>query len=469
MKKILIIADGILAKHFLERVMATKGSDNHYTVVAYRAKTLPESRSEDFTFHDFDPTSFEKLSVVMNKEFYQVMILMSKEIDAVTSYRNIRVLNRGVQVVMMDRWGFDNEDDPNLVTLNSREILSSRFADYLPDVPVIAQNVGLGAGEVMEIHVPIGSSYVYRHIASIQQKKWRIVAIYRNNALIMARPTLMIQPNDVLLTIGDPNVLNNVFKSIKQALGQFPSPFGNNIYTLVDMKMMREDEVETIINDAMLLHSKLNSTRLQVKVINPTYCKVFEKIKSYANRHTNVMIDYFNTNAAKALREDTAELDVGLIVVNTKFFDTYKHILHRAKLPVFKIGMWGFSSLERGVILGGDSEEIEKESSVILDLCSQLELEVSLYDFDPDRQNQKSSIVEHFENLSRLFGKEVEIIQDDERNPLITLQGRKDLLQFIPFHEKLLESNLFAIFTTDMEKLSYKLKKNYQVFIPTSS
>lgn len=95
MKKILIIADGILAKHFLERVMAHKGSENHYTVITYRPKTLPKTEKipENFTFLDFDPTSETKLSMVVHKEFAQIMILVSKEVDAVASYRNIRKIN----------------------------------------------------------------------------------------------------------------------------------------------------------------------------------------------------------------------------------------------------------------------------------------------------------------------------------------------------------------------------------------
>ena len=219
MKKILLIVDGILAKHFLERVMAYKDSENHYTVIAYRKKSLPEcSKPENFTYFEFDPTSFSKLSVIMKEDFFQVMILVSKRIDAMATYENVRRLNSKVQIVMMDRWGIQSQD-ADLQLIDSREVLASRFADYLPDMPVIAQNIGLGVGEIMEIQVPIGSSYVYRHIASIQQKKWRIVALYRNNTLILARPTLMIQPNDVLLTIGDPNVLNNVFLSVKQELG----------------------------------------------------------------------------------------------------------------------------------------------------------------------------------------------------------------------------------------------------------
>ena len=205
MKKILIIADGILAKHFLERVMNSTSSDNSYDIVTYREKTVPDKKLENFTFYNFDPTSFEKLSPLLSRDYYQIMIVVSKKIDAMGTYNNIRTVDKEVQVVLLDRWQLDMEDH-RLEILGSRDVLSSRFVDFLPDMPVIAQNVGLGAGEIMEIRVPIGSSYVYRHLASIVQKKWRISGIYRANSLILPRPTLMIQPNDVLLVVGDPVV-----------------------------------------------------------------------------------------------------------------------------------------------------------------------------------------------------------------------------------------------------------------------
>lgn len=287
MKKILIIADGILAKQFLERVIESEAGENSYTIITYKEETLPKKRPENFKFFEFDPTSFEKLSVVLNEHFFQIMMILSNEIDVMATYRNIRQIDNKVRIVLMDRWDL-KIDDNRLMMLNSRDILASRFVDHLPGVPIIAQNIGLGIGEVMEVSVPIGSSYVYRHLASIEQSKWRIAAIYRANTFILPRPTLMILPNDLLLTVGDPKVLQSVFKSVKKELGQFPSPFGSSIYCLVDMLSMNDKEIDVLVNDALLLHSKLNSKRLHVKVINPTYSKAFEKIKSYNNGHINV-------------------------------------------------------------------------------------------------------------------------------------------------------------------------------------
>ncbi len=464
MKKVLIIADGILAKQFLEKVMETESGENSYTVITYKEDTLPKKRPENFKFFEFDPTSYEKLAVILNEQFFQIMILVNSELDATVTYKNIRTLDKKVRIVLMDRWGL-KLSDKRLLMLNSRDILAARFNDHIPNTPIIAHNIGLGLGEIMEVSIPAGSSYAYRHLSSIEQTKWRIAAIYRANALILPRPTLMILPNDLLVIIGDPQVLQSVFKSIKQELGQFPLPFGSSIYCLVDMLFMKEHSIDTLINDALLLHSKLNSKKLHIKIINPTYSKAFEKIKSYSNDHINVMIDYYETNPRKVLKEDAAVLDIGLIVVSDNFFNKNRQTLFKTKLPVFKLGKKGFGSLSEATILSNDVEEIEKQSSVIFDVSKQLSLEIKLYTYDPDEKQEKQRIVEHFESLSKLFGREISIIHS-EKNPLIKLKNKGDMVQFLPFNRKVLDANFFSIFSTDLNKLYFKLANSYQLFIP---
>ncbi|ACZ12287.1 COG3400 family protein [Sulfurospirillum deleyianum] len=470
MKKILIIADGILAKQFLEKVMESEAGENSYTIITYKEETLPKKRPENFKFFEFDPTSFDKLSVVLNEQFFQVMLLLSNELDAKSTYKNIRRLDSKVRVVMMDRWDLDLEenDDKRLLLVNSRDILASRFKDHLPNMPIVAQNIGLGIGEIMEVSIPVGSSYAYRHLASIEQSKWRIAAVYRSNTLLLPRPALMLLPNDLLLMIGEPHVLQSVFRSIKREQGQFPSPFGSSIYCLVDMLEMEEKAIDILINDALLLHSKLNSNKLHVKIINPTYSKTFEKIKSYHNHHINVMIDYFQTNPRKVLKEDTERMDIGLIVVMNAFFHNNKRTLFKTKLPVIKIGKRGFLALSEGVVLNSDAHDIEQESSVIFDVSAQLGLKLKLYTYTPDEEKSDSSLIEHFDNLSKIFGREVDVIQS-EKNPLIKLKNQDTILQFLPFNQKVLESNIFSIFSTNMEKLHFKLADNYQLFIPVNA
>ena len=150
------------------------------------------------------------------------------------------------------------------------------------------------------------------------------------------------------------------------------------------------------------------------------------------------------------------------------FFQKNKRTLYKTKLPIFKMGKRGFGSLNQGVVLSNDAHEIEQESSVIFDVATQLSLELKLYSYNPDHENEKNSLIEHFDNLSKIFGREVDVVQSD-KNPLIKLRNRDNILQFLPFSPKILEANFLSIFSTDMEKLHFKLADNYQLFIPINA
>lgn len=151
-------------------------------------------------------------------EFTQAIIAMDSQSDVEYTVKNIRSVKKHLRIIVLNRWNLINED-ANVVFINTNEILSSRLIDYLPNVPVIAQNVGLGEGETMEVLVPFGSSFVYKHIGVIEQKEWRIVAnLQKQKTLSCQNRRRMIQPNDLLLLIGEPAVLKSVYKAIKREL-----------------------------------------------------------------------------------------------------------------------------------------------------------------------------------------------------------------------------------------------------------
>jgi len=465
MKEILIIADGIVAKQFLERVCNDTTSDNNYKVVYYNDKTITDKKAIHVKYYKFDPTSFAKLRSIFSENITEVFIVVKKKFDAQETYNNIRHLSKDIHIVMLDHWKLRYDEDSHISLLNAGEILSSRLFDFLPNVTVIAQNVGLGIGEIMEIGVPFGSPYVYRHISAIKQKNWKIAAIYRGNNIILPTKKDMILPNDILLVIGDPNILRGVNISIKQELGSFPSPYGKNIYILVDMSKSCKEEIENMVNSALLLHSKINNQKLIIKVINPTYSECFYKIKEYDKGSTQVFIEYEKSDYAEVLKEDLKEDNIGTIIVNNKIFKKYKAELYETKLPVFKIGSYDFTQIKSSVVLPQNSFEIEKLTATIFDISSQLELDIELYDYDPEKSNQNEELIQHFKNLAAMFNRHLKIIKP-KNNPIMELENREDVLQFVPFDKDVKSYSLLSLFSTNFQKLHYKLDDLYQVFIP---
>ena len=83
MKKILIIADGILAKQFLEKVMETEAGENSYTIVTYKEETLPKKRPENFKFFEFPSVYFffiQKLChIFVHYAFISYVVVLATE------------------------------------------------------------------------------------------------------------------------------------------------------------------------------------------------------------------------------------------------------------------------------------------------------------------------------------------------------------------------------------------------------
>ena len=57
MKKILIISDGSVGEHFIQRVSETYTSENIYYIIQTKAKEHLDANPARFKFYEFDPTS----------------------------------------------------------------------------------------------------------------------------------------------------------------------------------------------------------------------------------------------------------------------------------------------------------------------------------------------------------------------------------------------------------------------------
>lgn len=465
MKKILIISDGDVGSHFIQRVSQTYSSENIYYIVETKAREYQDINPSRFKFYEFDSTSLYKLSNLLKMEFLQVIIAMDDPIDVENTIKNIRVLKKQLRIVVLSQWDMENEDS-NIIIVNSSEILSSRLLDYLPNVPVIAQNVGIGEGEIMEVMVPFGSSFVYRHIGVIEQKNWRIVAIYRNRKLVMPSRRRMIQPNDLLVLVGEPHVLKSVYRAIKRELGQFPEPFGSNLYLYIDMNLVNHSTIEEFIKQAMFVHEKF-SHDLIIKVVNPSNIYIVQQIKKLNALNIIVNIEYDNVDLKEKFFNDIKSYHIGLVIVSRESFASSKmrNTLYESHVPVLKISNRSFEKVKDAAIMLSDNRDLEKISSNVFDISEQMGFNIELYNYLKEHQQDKEQVVEHYYNLSTIFSKSIKVFKDNE-NPIRTLRAKDNFIQILPFTQKLVAPRIFSLFSTDNELLYHKLDDYHQIFIP---
>ena len=181
-----------------------------------------------------------------------------------------------------------------------------------------------------------------------------------------------------------------------------------------------------------------------------------------------MIFDFLDNDIKDITLQDIDQYYIGLFITNNTFFKEYKKFLYRLNLPVLKIGKGGIFKINYSVLLSYDSEKAEQLSSVIFDLSSQLDIDISLLDFQSDKSEEGEKIIEHFESLSKLFEKKVNIISSD-KNPIRELLKKDDFLQFVIFDKNILTFPLLAFLSTDVQKHYIRFKDRYQLFLPYES
>ncbi len=465
MKKILIITDCTIGERLIERAIETYSKENLYYVIQTQPREYENAGPDRFKFFTFDPTSQYKLENILKMDFIQIMLVMRNKQDAVHTLRNIRRVKPTVRVILLDQWRLELDDKYTMV-IDVSDQLSARLIDYLPNVPVIAQNVGLGEGEIMEVLVPFGSAYVYRHVGAIEQASWRIVGIYRDRRLILPTEHTLIHPNDLLLLIGEPEVLISVYRSIKRELGHFPAPFGTNIYVYIDMDIDRGPEIVSLVRKARVIQERLQR-KVVVRITRPGELEVLREIKAMRGEDLTVEIDYEDREADYLLHNDKRHFHAGLVVVSRRLFheETIRKILFDLKLPVFKMSQKPIGDVNRTVVLLSESREIEKITTTVFDVASQLGWKVELLEFKQDENSYREQIEQYYRNLSTIFSQTVTIVETEE-NPLRQLRHEDNFLHCLPYTPAVLQRPIFSLLSTDLQRLYFHLDRYHQLFIP---
>ena len=471
MKKILIILDGIVAKKLMQRIIEANTGDNSYDVIYMSDLILPVQKPSNFTFYKFDPTSKSKLAMVLDKDIHtEVLIALNSKDEMLNVIKNIREHTKNLQMTVLDYWGM-KINDPLVRIYKGIEVLANGMVEKLPNVPVLAQNIGLRQGEIMEIRIPFGSSYAYRYIGSIEQKEWKIFGLYRNQKMITIKPSLVLKPNDVILVIGKPEVLMQVYNVIGKTQGQFPMPFGTNIYLYLDLYLQNDESVKKAIDEAKYLNQKLKNNLLIVRITRPTTVKIMNFIKEELKHFPTIilLIDYANKGFNKIIKEDFRKNNIGMIMLTAEMFSNKENIQNvlDLKIPIFKFGKENLKAVKRTAIILNDTNSYEQISPIVFDISSQLKIRTKIFDLDPiGEKDGKSTLLDHFENLAKIFNEKIEVVTSSQ-NPIRELKKEKDMLQLLPLKENMFKKKfIFKFLYTNSDFIAFNSNKYNQLLIP---
>jgi len=464
------LASGSIAKHFIEWVSKNRVGENEYYVTCYKADTTPEKIGQNITLIDADPTSFSKLNRIMTEtKFSNIFIVMEDIEDAGYVLKNIALINSKIRIILVNQWD-DNKigkDHQNIAIIDTDKLIAAHLYDQLPNVPLVAQNVGLGQGEIMEVHVPFGSTYAYRHIGSILQQKWKIAAVYREGKQILPTNATMIRPNDTLLILGKPIVLNGVYKTINKRIGLFPEPFGKNVYLILDL---RHDKKEALLylKQSIYLIEKLEDKELFVRILYPNDFELIDELKSLESDYVTLTISYENKNVKSLIENDIHEFDIGLIMNSIPTFDSdaLKETLYELKKLVFLFGDKLLYNIKNSVVLMSENEKMESISTTAFDISETLGLGLTLGDFDPEGDfESKKMIIEHYETLTHIFNMEINIVQK-VANPIREISNMEDILQIAPFEKRLNTDSLKKLISDRVQDFLLTTNRHPKLLVP---
>ncbi|WP_104710296.1 COG3400 family protein [Helicobacter felis] len=470
MKRVMLILEGVIAKNFIEVVATKYFSNNFYLVIAKNSSCLPASLPSTFVVHYFDPTSAYHLHPLLDAQVSDVFLIMGDTKEQQAVYEIIRQKNKEVRLVVALKSGakWEGSKDDKLLLMDNAQIIANKCIAKIPNVPNVPQGFGLEQGEVMEIGVPFGSVFAYRHIGALRQKDYRIVGIYRKNKFFLSSPSTIIQPRDQLLVAGNPEVLNNVYLQVKSNVGQFPVPFGRDIYLYIDMHLQNPQAIERDLKQALFLHENLKSLALYIHVLNPKIGA--SEMRAIEKEDIHVHLDFSGSTFHEKLHLDSQK-KIGLVVVGKEIFSCAQNrqTLFKITTPIFKTNARGLGEIKKGmVVLNTSMQQSEDISSVMFDVCAQMNLDMLLYDFDPDKR-YKVEVIDNYKHLSHIYNRKIKIIRTSMKNPILFLRKLETpVVQFLPFESCITQSKLFWMFSTKVEKIAFLSDLHPQLFIPVA-
>lgn len=471
MKHILILAQGAIAKHFIGWISKKRVTKNHYHVVTYDTEISLPKNNKNISFGHTDPTSFCKIKNILQEVKYSHIFIVMEEIEDVKyTLKNIRMIDERLRVVLLKQW----EDScvgkwfSNTTIIDMHDLTSAHLYSQLPNVPVIAKNIGLGQGEIMEIQVPFGSSYAFRHLSSVVQNKWKIVALYRDEKQIIPTGATMIRPNDTIIVMGRPMVLESVYRSINKRKGLFPEPFGKNLYLILDFRY-DQSLANEYLNEAINLISKLQNKELFVRIFFPTNFQLLQELKNIKSDKVTLMISYSDTAKEEEIVEyDIHKYDIGMCLCSVPTFKQNGRMkyLYKLRKLVYLFGATLLGNIEGCVVAMNEEEKMESISSTAFDVAESLGFKLLLCDFDPegDFESRKMTI-QHYEALRDMFDVEVEI-HHKVANPIREISKMQNIIQIAPFDGTLQPDSLWQLFSMQVSDFLLTTHKHPKLLIP---
>ena len=171
-------------------------------------------------------------------------------------------------------------------------------------------NIGLGQGEIIEVTVMPTSIVAGYPVGKFSTKRWKIVAIFRGDKLIIPKKKTVVKPGDKVLIVGDPKVLKYIAGLIRSGEPQFPLQFG------IEEVIFLPERNEEVLKDSRFF---FENTKLQKVSIYTCFNGTSDLRGLFKQKEKNVV----NMKELKDCKREFVEIlkdeNFGLIVLPNNF------------------------------------------------------------------------------------------------------------------------------------------------------
>ncbi len=455
LSKILIFAGAKEAKLLIEKIANNYLNLGEFHII-YEDDEIKEGfEKENLFFYKINFYAFENYKNIIKKDFDKIIIFIKNQKTAEFVLKHIKLYK--TSIVFVKFW-YEYKLPPinNIEIIDVADIITNKVIDLLPGVPLFARNIGLGQGEILEVEIPPHSPFIYKTPSIFKNYNVRMATLYRNGEL-KENPKIIL-PNDKIILIGRPERLKEIFHRIKNSIGAFPQPYGQNIYLLLDMKKFNQKEISKFLKTALFLHRKLKNKLLIIKIINPTTKHRIYKLFKFPD--ISIITDYNETSYIKALKKDINKFNIGLTIIPNEIFLSYKKEFFEIRKPILKVGKESIKKCQAiGAIVNKYTPNI---ASILYDLSHQLGIGIKFFEIDPE--NNSKEIVSILKEINFLKTAKVEFISIKNQNPITYLNSLKNICLAEAF-AKIPPSKLKMILHPKIE-FSYILIDKNQFLIP---
>ena len=329
---------------------------------------------------------------------------------------------------------FYEDIEKDITLVEKGKVLGRYIKNYLDPNKKECLSVGVGK-DIIQIKVLPGSILANQKVSRFSSSKWKIVAIYRDNKIIIPKRNTVILPGDQVLFVGEPKILESIISLFLKNEPQFPLNYG---YAQV---VILNNLEKIYLKENLFLYSKTKVREIDFYFQGNEILK--DKLeKTLKELPTNKLLSY-------KIIENLDEVDIGFISLKKKNSEFKKFSYIFSTKNVFPIKL--FNKYYVPVFLCAGKEKYENI------LCPIFDMEESIKALETSFQISKMIGA----NLHLLLIKQVDIVEDKV--------NLNEIKKHIDFYQRIykLKANILHK-TGNPVKITSQLSKDYDLVVTSS-